>query len=53
MQRLFFGGFEEGVAVLVPNPGYPTYSSAVKISGAVPLYYDLKEENSLRRFLDF
>ncbi len=38
--------FEEGVAVLVPNPGYPTYSSAVKISGAVPLYYDLKEENN-------
>lgn len=38
--------FEEGTAVLVPNPGYPTYSSAVKISGAVPLYYDLKEENN-------
>ncbi|MDX1937552.1 MAG: aminotransferase class I/II-fold pyridoxal phosphate-dependent enzyme, partial [Flavihumibacter sp.] len=36
----------EGTAVLVPNPGYPTYSSAVKISGAVPLYYDLKEENN-------
>jgi LL-diaminopimelate aminotransferase len=38
--------FEEGVSVLVPNPGYPTYSSAVKISGATPLYYDLKEENN-------
>ncbi len=38
--------FEEGTAVLVPNPGYPTYSSAVKISGAIPLYYDLKEENN-------
>lgn len=37
--------FEEGVAVLVPNPGYPTYSSAVKISGATPVYYDLKSEN--------
>lgn len=35
--------FEEGVAVLIPNPGYPTYSSAVKISGATPLYYDLNE----------
>ena len=23
--------FEEGIGVLVPNPGYPTYSSAVKI----------------------
>lgn len=38
--------FEEGVSVLVPNPGYPTYSSAVKISGATALYYDLKEENN-------
>jgi aspartate/methionine/tyrosine aminotransferase len=38
--------FEEGFAVLVPNPGYPTYSSAVKLSGASPLYYELKEENN-------
>ena len=37
--------FEEGFAVLVPDPGYPTYSSAVKLSGASPLYYTLKEEN--------
>src|SRR6201990_125976 len=38
--------FEEGVGVLVPNPGYPTYSSAVKLSGATPVYYDLLEENN-------
>jgi len=38
--------FEDGFAVLVPNPGYPTYSSAVKLSGASPLYYKLKEENN-------
>ena len=38
--------FEEGIAVLVPNPGYPTYSSAVKLSGAIPVYYDLLEENN-------
>jgi aspartate/methionine/tyrosine aminotransferase len=38
--------FEEGVGVLVPNPGYPTYSSAVKLSGATPVYYSLKEENN-------
>ena len=38
--------FEEGVFVLVPNPGYPTYSSAIKLSGATPLYYELKEENN-------
>jgi aspartate/methionine/tyrosine aminotransferase len=38
--------FENGDAVLVPNPGYPTYASAVKLSGATPLFYDLKEENN-------
>jgi aspartate/methionine/tyrosine aminotransferase len=38
--------FEEGVAVLVPNPGYPTYSSAVKLSGATPVYYDLQDANN-------
>ena len=38
--------FEAGVGVLVPNPGYPTYASAIKISGATPLFYDLKKENN-------
>jgi aspartate/methionine/tyrosine aminotransferase len=38
--------FEQGVSVLVPNPGYPTYSSAVKLAGATPLYYELKGENN-------
>ena len=43
--------FEEAVGVLVPNPGYPTYASAVKISGATPLFYELKKENNY--FPDF
>jgi LL-diaminopimelate aminotransferase len=38
--------FEKGMQVLVPNPGYPTYASAVKISGATPLFYELKKENN-------
>jgi LL-diaminopimelate aminotransferase len=38
--------FEQGVGVLVPNPGYPTYASAVKIAGATPLYYELAKENN-------
>ena len=37
--------FQAGIAILVPNPGYPTYSSAVKLSGATPVPYTLKEEN--------
>jgi len=38
--------FETGFSVLVPNPGYPTYLSAVKLSGANPVYYNLKEKNN-------
>jgi len=38
--------FQHGVGVLIPNPGYPTYSSAVKLSGATPVYYDLLEANN-------
>jgi len=38
--------FEEGIGVLIPNPGYPTYSSGVKLSGATPIYYNLLEENN-------
>lgn len=34
-----------GDQALVPNPGYPTYSSAVKLSGGQCIAYDLKEEN--------
>jgi LL-diaminopimelate aminotransferase len=43
--------FEPGVGVLVPNPGYPTYTSAVRLSGATPFYYELKEEREY--FPDF
>ncbi|MGV3656664.1 MAG: pyridoxal phosphate-dependent aminotransferase [Chitinophagaceae bacterium] len=35
----------EGDAALVPNPGYPTYRSAVQLAGAVCMEYELKEEN--------
>src|SRR5690606_32451332 len=36
---------QPGDMALVPNPGYPTYVSAVRLSGATPLFYDLNEEN--------
>lgn len=36
---------EDDIA-LVPNPGYPTYSSAVKLSGGTCVNYELKEENN-------
>ena len=35
-----------GDKVLVPNPGYPTYSSALRLSGGIPIYYDLDENNN-------
>jgi aspartate/methionine/tyrosine aminotransferase len=35
----------EGDEVLIPNPGYPTYSSAVKLAGGTCREYILTEEN--------
>ena len=34
-----------GDGVLVPNPGYPTYTSVSRLAGARIHYYDLTEEN--------
>jgi len=35
----------EGDEVLIPNPGYPTYTSVTKLVGAVPRQYDLIADN--------
>ena len=35
----------EGDQVLIPNPGYPTYKSAVELAGGVCKEYVLEEEN--------
>lgn len=36
----------EGDAVLIPNPGYPTYTSVTKLVGASPVFYDLKSSSN-------
>ncbi|TYP99490.1 aspartate/methionine/tyrosine aminotransferase [Tenacibaculum adriaticum] len=36
----------EGDEVLIPNPGYPTYTSVTKLVGATPIFYDLTEKNN-------
>src|SRR5215213_7945071 len=41
----------EGDEVLIPNPGYPTYRSAVQLAGGKCVEYDLKEESNY--FPDF
>ncbi|MGG6230238.1 pyridoxal phosphate-dependent aminotransferase [Tenacibaculum sp. SDUM215027] len=33
----------EGDQVLIPNPGYPTYSSVTNLLGGKPFFYDLEE----------
>ncbi|MCZ8216159.1 MAG: aminotransferase class I/II-fold pyridoxal phosphate-dependent enzyme [Cyclobacteriaceae bacterium] len=38
----------EGDEVLIPNPGYPTYSSVAKLVGAKLVSYDLDEANDWR-----
>ena len=35
-----------GDKVLIPNPGYPTYSSVTNLLEAEPVFYDLKEDNN-------
>src|SRR5690606_10796231 len=39
---------QEGDKVLIPNPGYPAYTSAVRVSGATAISYELKAENNWR-----
>lgn len=36
---------QEGDRVLIPNPGYPAYTSAVRLSGATAVPYELKASN--------
>ena len=36
----------EGDQVLIPNPGYPTYTSVTKLVGAEPIFYNLSATNN-------
>ena len=36
----------KGDQVLIPNPGYPTYSSVTQLLEAEAVFYDLKQENN-------
>jgi len=42
----------KGDKVLVPDPGYPTYSSAVKLAGGTVITYKLDEKNNYEPDLD-
>lgn len=37
---------QAGDEALIPNPGYPTYRSAVQLAGATPVEYTLLESNN-------
>ncbi|MFS4417889.1 pyridoxal phosphate-dependent aminotransferase [Maribacter sp. 2307ULW6-5] len=41
-----------GDAVLIPDPGYPTYTAVTKLVGATPIMYDLTEEHQWLPDLD-
>lgn len=43
---LFLTFINEGDKVLIPDPGYPTYTSAAEIVGADVIKYDLLPENN-------
>ncbi|MCL4118309.1 UNVERIFIED_CONTAM: hypothetical protein GTU68_030241 [Idotea baltica] len=36
----------EGDEVLIPNPGYPTYTAVTKLLGASPVFYNLDEHKN-------
>ena len=36
----------KGDEVLIPNPGYPTYSSVTQLMEAIPVFYNLSAENN-------
>lgn len=42
----------EGDEVLIPNPGYPTYTSVTKLVGAKPIFYELDQDNGWEPDLD-
>lgn len=37
---------QSGDEALIPNPGYPTYRSAVTLAGATPVEYELSEQRN-------
>lgn len=37
---------DNGHEALIPNPGYPTYSAAIKLAGAAPIQYHLDSDTS-------
>ena len=43
---------DAGDMALIPNPGYPTYRSAVTLAGGIPIDYDLTETNNWLPDLD-
>lgn len=43
---------DAGDLVLVPNPGYPTYTSVTKLAGGHPVFYALKEDNNFEPDFD-
>lgn len=42
----------EGDKVLIPNPGYPTYTSVTKLVGATPIFYNLNDSNNWQPNID-
>ncbi|MDT7832423.1 aminotransferase class I/II-fold pyridoxal phosphate-dependent enzyme [Flavobacteriaceae bacterium S356] len=42
----------KGDEVLIPNPGYPTYTSVTNLVGATPVFYELSKEGDWQPDLD-
>lgn len=43
---LMLAYLNDGDEALIPNPGYPAYSSAIKLAGGVPVSYELETKDN-------
>jgi aspartate/methionine/tyrosine aminotransferase len=46
IMHISMGFLNPGDEVLIPDPGYPTYTSVTNLVGGIPKYYDLTAENN-------
>lgn len=46
IMHVSMGFLNPGDEVLIPDPGYPTYTSVTNLVGGIPKYYDLTAENN-------
>ncbi len=50
--HIYLGVTDPGDEILIPDPGYPVYMSGAILSGAIPVRYPLRQQNSFLPDMD-